>query len=174
MLKSSIIVWFCGALVAVGVWHFQIVPSDNALMILGVMLSVLFGFYVTQLTVLIGSSASRFLYERFNKKNNERLLFLFVIDYRRCTRICLATIALVFIFLFFQEQITLLSAQAAVVIISLISGLSTVALLRLKQMFDVMLQLLVQEAPYSARLTLNDVENVRKTEIRSMMNNYGR
>lgn len=37
-------------------------------MILGVMLSVLFGFYVTQLTSLIGSSASRFLYERISEK----------------------------------------------------------------------------------------------------------
>lgn len=171
MLRSSIIVWLCGAIVAVAVWYFQIKPTDNALMILGVMLSVLFGFYVTQLTVLIGSSASRFLYEKFDKRTNKRLLPLFVVDYKRCTRTCLVTIALVFIYLFFEKQITLLSPQSAVLIVSLISGLLTVALMRLKQMFDVMLQLLMQEAPSAPRQTLNDIESVRKAEIRSMMNN---
>ncbi len=169
MLRSSIIVWLSGAIVAAGVWHFQVVPSDNALMILGVMLSVLFGFYVTQLTVLIGSSASRFLYEKFDKKTNKRLLTLFVVDYRRCTLTCIVTVALVFIYIFFQEQITLLLPQSAVLIVSVISGLLTVALMRLKQMFDLMLRLLMQEAPYVERQTLNDVETVRKAEIRSMM-----
>ena len=169
MLRSSIIVWLSGAIVAAGVWHFQILPSNNALMILGVMLSVLFGFYVTQLTVLIGSSSSRFFYEKFDKRTNKRLLFLFVVDYRRCTRTCLVTIALVFIYLFFEKQITLLSIQFGVLIVSLISGLLTVALLRLKQMFDVMLQLLIQAAPHAERKTLNDVESIRKAEIRSMI-----
>ena len=170
MLRSSIIVWLCGAIVAVGVWCFQIKPTGDALMILGVMLSVLFGFYVTQLTVLIGSSASRFFYEKFDKKTNRRLLTLFIVDYRRCTQTCLVTIALVFIYLFFEKQITSLSPQAAVLIVSIICGLLTVALMRLKQMFDVMLQLLTQEAPHADRQTLNDIESVRKREIRSMMN----
>lgn len=36
-------------------------------------------------------------------------------------------------------------------------------------MFDVLLQLLIQEAPHAERHTLSDVENVRKAEIRRMM-----
>lgn len=169
MLKSNFFVWGLGVLVGAGVWYFQIIPSDNALMILGVMLSVLFGFYVTQLTSLIGSSASRFLHERISEKTNESLLSLFVTDYRSCTRTCLLTIAIVFIYLFFQEQITLFSAQLAIFVVSIMVGLITVSLLRLKQMFDVLLQLLIQEAPHAERHTLSDVENVRKAEIRRMM-----
>ena len=102
-------------------------------MILGVMLSVLFGFYVTQLTSLIGSSASRFLYERSSEKTNESLLSLFVTDYRSCTRTCLLTIAIVFIYLFLQEQITLFSAQLAIFVVSIMVGLITVSLLRLNK-----------------------------------------
>lgn len=169
MLKSNLLVWVLGALVGAGVWHFQIIPSGDALMILGVMLSVLFGFYVTQLTSLIGSSASRFLHERTSEKNNESLLTLFVEDYRSCTGTCLLTIAIVFIYLFFQKQITLFSLQLAILIVSIMVGLITVSLLRLKQMFDVLLKLLVQEAPHADRQTLNDVENVRKADIRRMM-----
>lgn len=94
---------------------------------------------------------------------------LFVTDYRSCTRTCLLTIAIVFIYLFFQEQITLFSAQLAIFVVSIMVGLITVSLLRLKLMFDVLLQLLIQEAPHAERHTLSDVENVRKAEIRRMM-----
>ena len=169
MLQSNCFVLLCGLVTGVGSWYFSIRPSSNALMILGVMFSIFFGFYITQLTVLIGSSASRFLYEKINTKDQDRELNRFIASYQVCTHLCLTTIALLFIYLVFEQTILSVSLELTEILVSAVVCLSTMSLMKVKQMFDVMIALLKQEAPFASRATLNDIENVRKSEIQKMM-----
>lgn len=162
MLQSKWLVWGLGLFAGLSSWHCETQLSNEALTVLGVMLSVFFGFYISQMTILVGSSASRYLYEMtYKDRPSVRYLDTFISDYRGCTHCCLLTVSLLFFYLVFKTQV-LTSTELVLIVNAIIVGMTTVSLLKLKQMFDVMLRLMKDEAPYAYRSTFEDIDTIKK------------
>ena len=160
MLKSRFLVWGLSVAVASVACYFKVQLGSEALATLGVMLSVFFGFYISQLTILVGSSASRYMYEMtYEDRPSVRYLDTFIDDYRCCTHCCLGTVGLLFLYLVFMKQIPIWGVSY---INAVIIGMTVVSLLKLKQMFDVMLQLMQDEAPYAPRATFADIDEIKR------------
>lgn len=159
MLKHKKLVGLFSLLIAVISWRLGAKLSDNALTIVGVMFSVFFGFYISSLSILLGSSASRFLHEMPSKESlSVSLMDLFVKDFSSSAYSCLGILTLIFMYLVFDEFLDGWPRSAEIIQAAIV-GLVCYSVLKLKQLFDVMVKLMRDEAKFAPRSTVNDIEN---------------
>ena len=134
--------------------------DDNALMILGVMFSVSFGFYISALTILLGSSISRFLNHVISKQSlsySELDVFTRAFSWSALSNF--VAVSLIFLLLVFQGSMSAIVKEAFV---ASIVGLSAYCLVCLMSMFFRLVHLMKHEAKVAPRTTLVDADEINK------------
>lgn len=134
--------------------------DDNSLMILGVMFSISFGFYISALTILLGSPTSRFLHHVISKESlSYSELDVFMRSFSRSAIANFAAVLLIFLFLVFQSS---MSANVKDFFSAAIVGLSVYCLICLMKMFFYLVHLIKNEAKVAKRSTLVDADEENK------------
>ena len=162
-----------GLIIAVGLgfltYSFEAELDGNALMILGVMFSISFGFYISALTILLGSSTSRFLKHVISKQSlSDSELDVFTRAFSWSALLNFVAVSLIFLYLVFQKSMLDIVKE---VFNASIVGLSAYCLICLMDMFFCLVHLMKNEASVAPRSTLTDADEINEKRYPDLKNN---
>lgn len=141
-------------------YQFKAELDGNALTILGVMFSISFGFYISSLTILLGSPTSRFLKHVISKQSlSYSELDVFTRAFSWSAFLNFVAVSLIFLFLVFQTTMPTIVKE---VFNASIVGLSAYCLICLMDMFFRLVHLMKHEANVAPRSTLTDADEINE------------
>ena len=166
MLKK--LSWICAITVAVLIACLRIQLSVDAVTLIGVMFSVSLGFYISAVTVMFGSTASRFLHEvAGDPTHSTTRLEHFSTHLIKSAALCLTIMALSLVYEAFREQWPIYLSQVLSVVLM---GLVIIALFRFYTGFVFLVKLMANEAKVVRRSTYEDAKALNRAIVKRSRN----